>query len=77
MEKIINWFLTSNRWLHILGCFILSLVFGWQAGVGAMFATEVKDVQYAKSITAWDWVDVLCNGIGTVLGGLCHFLILR
>lgn len=43
-----------------------------------MFATEVKDVQYAKSITAWDyWIDVLCNGIGTVLGGLCHFLIFR
>lgn len=42
-----------------------------------MFATEVKDVQYAKSVAAWDWVDVLCNGIGTVLGGLCHFLILR
>jgi hypothetical protein len=42
-----------------------------------MFATEVKDVQYAKNLTAWDWVDVLCNAIGTVLGGLCHFLILR
>lgn len=42
-----------------------------------MFATEVKDVQYAKSLAAWDWVDVLCNGIGTVLGGLGHFLILR
>ena len=42
-----------------------------------MFATEVKDVQYAKSIKAWDWVGVLYNGIGTVLGGLCHFLILR
>ena len=77
MEKIINWFLTSNRWLHILGCFILSLVFGWQAGVGAMFATEVKDVQHAKSLAAWDWIDVLCNAIGTTIGGLCHFLIFR
>ncbi len=42
-----------------------------------MFATEVKDVQYAKSITAWDWIGVLCNAIGTTLGGLCHFLIFR
>lgn len=42
-----------------------------------MFAAEAKDVQHAKSLTAWDWVDVLCGGIGTVLGGLCHFLILR
>lgn len=75
--SVISWFKESNRYIHILGCFALSVVFGWQAGVGASFTTEAKDVQASKSIKSWDWVDFACNLVGTALGGTVHFLIVK
>lgn len=75
--SVISWFKESNRYIHILGCFTLSAVFGWQAGVGASFTTEAKDVQASKSIKSWDWLDFTCNLIGTALGGIVHFFIVK
>ena len=75
MKRIIEWFKESNRWMHVAGCAVLSLIFGWQAGVGAALTTEAKDVQAAKSIGAWDWYDFLSNVVGTTVGGLLHWLI--
>lgn len=75
--SVISWLKESNRCIHILGCFVLSTVFGWQAGVGASLTTEAKDVQASKSIKSWDWVDFTCNLIGTALGGTVHFFIVK
>ena len=75
LEKVSSFFLfKSNRILHLLGCFIGSAVFGWQFGVGAGLAAEVKDVQGGGR---WDWLDIAADTIGTLLGEILHYAIFK
>ena len=77
MNKLYNWLLTSNRGLHLLCVWLLSLALGWASGITAIVCLEVKDVLHNKDIEAWDWVDCLAGGIGCFIGGLLHWLIFK
>lgn len=73
LEKVSGFFLfKSNRILHLFGCLVGSALFGWQFGIGAGLAAEIKDVQGGGR---WDWLDVAADAIGTLLGEIVHFVI--
>jgi hypothetical protein len=71
MRKLFNWLYISNRPAHILCVCLMSIVLGWQGGVGAIIALEYKDVQRG-GWRCWDWLDVLAGAIGCLLGSLFH-----
>lgn len=74
--KALGWLLTSNRPAHILCVCLMSIVLGWQGGVGAIIALEYKDVQRG----GWeclDWLDVLAGMIGCIIGGCIHLAIFK
>jgi hypothetical protein len=45
----------------------MSIVLGWEGGVGAIIALEYKDVQRG-GWKCWDWLDCLAGAIGCVIG---------
>jgi hypothetical protein len=68
LYKLFGWLLVSNRPAHILCVGLMSIVLGWQGGVGAIIALEYKDVQRG-GWKCWDWLDVLAGAIGCTIGG--------
>ena len=76
LRKIIGTMKISNRPAHILCVGIVSIVLGWQGGVGAIVALEYKDVQRG-GWKCWDWLDCLAGLIGCVIGGGVHFAIFK
>lgn len=81
-DKLNGWFEESNRWKHALGCLVLTLlvfvVMCWTgagnipASVSALLAcaaagvvAEFKDSQWGGK---FDWLDMLANLAGLVLG---------
>lgn len=76
MNKLLNWLTVSNRPDHILCVCVMSIVLGWQGGVGAIVALEYKDVQRG-GWNCWDWLDVLAGLIGCMIGGTIHFVIFK
>lgn len=76
MRKLFNWLYFSNRPAHILCVCAMSIVLGWQGGVGAIVALEYKDVQRG-GWKCWDWLDVLAGLIGCIFGGAIHFAIFK
>lgn len=75
LKKASDFFLfKSNRILHLFGCLVGSALFGWQFGIGAGLAAEIKDVQGGGR---WDWLDVAADAIGTLLGAIVHLAIFK
>ena len=72
----LRWLCTSNRLAHLIYVGLMSLVLGWQGGVGAIIALEYKDVQRG-GWHCWDWLDVLAGAIGCTLGGSVHLYLSR
>lgn len=70
-----NWLFISNRPAHILCVALMSLVLGWQGGVGAIIALEYKDVQRG-GWSCWDWLDCLAGLIGCAIGGWLNVVIM-
>ena len=64
----------SNHLSHILCVCLMSIVLGWQGGVGAIVALEYKDVQRG-GWQCWDWLDVVAGMIGCAIGGLLNVVI--
>lgn len=76
MRKLFNWLCISNRPAHILCVGIMSIVLGWQGGMGAIIALEYKDVQRG-GWQCWDWLDVLAGLIGCIIGGGIHWVVFK
>lgn len=68
LHKLLGWLCVSNRPSHILCVGLMSLVLGWQGGIGAIIALEYKDVQRG-GWCCWDWLDVVAGAIGCAIGG--------
>ena len=70
MNKLLNWFTTSNRHLHILGGVLMGLFSDGvyctaYATILTASALEFKDVQWGGR---WDWVDWGMTLLGGTLG---------
>lgn len=74
LHKLFGWLCVSNRPAHILCVCLMSIVLGWQGGVGAIIALEYKDVQRG-GWECWDWLDVLAGAIGCAIGGWLNLVI--
>lgn len=70
-----SWVNESNRWKHMIGGAVLSLVFGIGGGICAAGCLEFKDVQWSGSWKSWDWLDFFATIIGSIVGGIAHFSI--
>jgi hypothetical protein len=70
-----GWVSESNRYKHMIGGAVLSLIFGIGGGICAAGCLEFKDVQWSGSWDSWDWADFFATIIGSVVGGIAHFSI--
>ena len=79
-----GWLRESNRWKHLVGILIVSLIGTLLMGVGCIGGMEFKDVHHANgdrpmrewSWEAWDWLDVLAGLIGGAIGQGLQILII-
>lgn len=76
MRKLFNWLYISNHPAHILCVGLMSIVLGWQGGIGAIIALEYEDVQRG-GWKCWDWLDVVAGLIGCTIGSAVHWLICK
>ena len=72
MKKIINWLLSSNRWKHLCGGFILGLFLTVLCSLGCAGGMEFKDRQWGGR---WDWVDFALTLFGGILGQCLQLVI--
>mgnify|MGYP003401551864 CR=1 FL=1 len=80
IEKIKRFILTVWAWFtglddklkHTIVCLIGSLFFGYGFGLGAGIAAEYKDKAWGGK---WDWWDIAADMVGTIIGGMVHYLI--
>lgn len=79
-----DWLLTSNRWKHLVGVFLLSLIGTALMGIGCVGGMEFKDVHHYNGDhvpfrnwdwSPWDWLDVLAGLIGAALATAVHALL--
>ena len=84
-KSSISWLLESNRWKHLVGILVLSLLGTFLMGVGCIGGMEFKDVHHANGDSkpmrewdwsAWDWLDVVAGMVGAVVGGGVNALVL-
>lgn len=67
------WFMSlDDKLKHTIVCFVGSLAFGYGFGLGAGFAAEYKDKAWGGT---FDWWDIAADLTGTIIGGICHYLI--
>ena len=80
IEKIKRFILTVWAWFtglddklkHTIVCLIGSLFFGYGFGLGAGIAAEYKDKAWGGK---FDWIDLTADAIGTIAGGMAHYLL--
>jgi len=80
-----NWLKESNRWGHLKGVYVISLLGTALMGIGCIGGMEFKDCHHShgnasKPIreydwSAWDWLDVAAGAIGCLLAVLTHALV--
>ena len=77
-KNILSWLKSSNRWKHLVGGFLIALVFSFPAALGSAGAMEFKDWQWGGKP---EWADFLLTVAGGLLGGglrlLCLWLIIK
>ena len=66
MNKIVSWMKGSNRWKHLLGGFVVGLLFSFPAALGCAGAMEYKDWQWGGRVEA---ADFLLTAGGGLMGG--------
>ena len=80
IEKFKRFILTVWAWFtglddklkRTIVCLIGSLFFGYGFGLGAGIAAEYKDKAWGGT---FDWWDIAADLTGTIIGGICHYLI--
>lgn len=79
-----DWLLTSNRWKHLVGVFLLSLIGTALMGIGCVGGMEFKDVHHYNGDhvpfrkwdwSPWDWLDVLAGLLGAAFATAVHALL--
>ena len=78
INKVIEWFKTSNRWKHLVGGILIglganSIYCAAYAGIGIASALEFKDKLWGGK---WDWIDWLLTIIGVAIGYSIRFLVI-
>lgn len=68
-----KWFNSlDDKLKHTIVCLIGSLAFGYGFGLGAGIAAEYKDKAWGGT---FDWWDIAADMVGTIIGGMLHYLI--
>lgn len=79
-----KWLIESNRWKHLVGIFVVSLLGTILMGIGCIGGMEFKDVHHANGDSkpihlwdwsAWDWLDCAAGLIGGIAGQCLQILI--
>lgn len=79
-----KWLMTSNRWKHLVGVFLLSLLGTALMGIGCIGGMEFKDVHHYNGDhvpfrkwdwSPWDWLDCLAGLLGAVLASCVHAIL--
>lgn len=78
MKGIIDWFLKSNRWKHLVfGILIGFGANGWYCaeyvGLGVAGALELKDKLWGGK---WDWIDFALTIVGVNIGYTIRYSVL-
>lgn len=63
-NKLLRWFLESNRWKHFLYAIPAGAINYWFA-IGLALGMEFKDAQHGGT---FDWVDATCTVVGGFVG---------
>lgn len=63
-NKLLRWFLESNRWKHFLYAIPAGAINFWFA-IGLALGMEFKDAQHGGK---FDWVDATCTAVGGFVG---------
>ena len=77
MKKIIEWLLSSHRWLHILigllvGFGAKSLYCALYVGLGIAATSELKDKLWGG---LWDFTDFILTIVAVLLGYVIHGIV--
>lgn len=65
-NKLLRWFLESNRWKHFLYAIPAGAINFWLA-IGLALGMEFKDAQHGGD---FDWVDATCTAVGGFAGAV-------
>lgn len=85
VEEVLSWLWESNRWKHLVGVMLVSMVGTLLMGIGCIGGMEFKDVHHANGDavslrewdwSAWDWLDVLSGLIGGIVGQMLQVVFL-
>ena len=71
-NKLLRWFLESNRWKHFLYAIPAGAINFWLA-VGLALGMEFKDAQHGGK---FDWVDATCTAVGGFVGAALSWWLL-
>ena len=65
-NKLLRWFLESNRWKHFLYAIPAGAINFWLA-IGLALGMEFKDAQHGGT---FDWLDATCTAVGGFVGAV-------
>lgn len=70
IKKLYNWLKESNRWVHLLGGFLIgfganSIYCAAYTGLGIASTLELKDHMWGGE---WDWTDWTLTVVGVAIG---------
>lgn len=71
-NKLLRWFLESNRWKHFLYAIPAGAINFWLA-IGLALGMEFKDAQHGGK---FDWVDATCTAVGGFIGAALSWWLL-
>lgn len=71
-NKLLRWFLESNRWKHFLYAIPAGAINFWLA-IGLALGMEFKDAQHGGK---FDWVDATCTAVGGFVGAALSWWLL-
>lgn len=71
-NKLLRWFLESNRWKHFLYAIPAGAINFWFA-IGLALGMEFKDAQHGGK---FDWVDATCTAVGGFVGAALSWWLL-
>ena len=71
-NKLLRWFLESNRWKHFLYAIPAGAINFWLT-IGLALGMEFKDAQHGGK---FDWVDATCTAVGGFVGAALSWWLL-
>lgn len=71
-NRLLRWFIESNRWKHFLYAIPAGAINFWLA-IGLALGMEFKDAQHGGK---FDWVDATCTAVGGFIGAALSWWLL-